>query len=125
MSIFDAGLSALNAAQNALNIIGNNLANANTPGYHDEVLDLTEAPPNQVQNFFVGNGVQISDVTRQIDTLLEAAITNQTYSLADTSAQLNTLQQVQTSLSPSSGSLHDDIEQFFNDIASLPPSPTT
>jgi flagellar hook-associated protein 1 FlgK len=33
------------------------------------------------------------------------------------------LQQVQTSLSPSSGSLHDDIEQFFNDVNQLAAQP--
>lgn len=124
MSLFNPGVSALDAAQTALNLIGNNLANANTPGYHRQVLDLTEADPTLMSNISVGSGVQVSDTRRQIDNLLQTAITTQTYSLADTSSQLSTLQQVQSSLSPSSGSLHDYIEQFFNQLNQLATQPS-
>jgi flagellar hook-associated protein 1 FlgK len=124
MSLYSIGVSALDAAQSALNMIENNLANANTPGYHDQVMDLTEAYPSQIANISVGNGVQVSDVRRLIDNPLETAITNQTFSLANTTAQLNTLQQVQTDLSPSSGSIGNDIEQFFNDIKQLATNPS-
>ncbi len=105
-------------------MIGNNLANANTPGYHEQVMDLTEALPTQIGNLSVGSGVQIADTRRQINNLLETAITNQTFSLADTTAQLNTLQQVQTDLNPSSGSLDSGIEQFFNDVKQLSTQPS-
>ncbi len=123
MSILNSGVSALNAAQTALSVIGNNLANSNTPGYHEQVVDLTEAMPTQVGNLVLGSGVQVSDTRRIIDNPLETAITNQTFSLASTTAQLNTLQQVQTTLSPSSGSLGDDIETFFNDVQQLATQP--
>ena len=123
-SLFDVGLSALDASQSVLNLIGNNLANANTPGYHRQVADLTEADPTQIGNVSVGSGVQISDTRRQIDNLLETALTNQTFALADTSAQLSTVQQVQTDLNPSSGSIQDQIEQFFNDVNTLATQPS-
>jgi flagellar hook-associated protein 1 FlgK len=124
MSLFTVGVSALDVAQNALNMIGNNLANANTPGYHEQVMDLTEAYPTQIGNNSVGSGVQIADTRRIIDNPLETAITNQTFALANTTAQLNTLQQMQTNLTPSSGSIGDDIEQFFNDVNQLATNPS-
>jgi len=124
MSLYTVGLSALDASQDALNLIGNNLANADTTGYHEQVMDLTEADPTQIGNLSVGSGVQVADTRRIIDQPLETAITNQTFSLADTTAQLNTLQQVQTELSPSSGSIGDDIEQFFNDVTQLATDPS-
>jgi flagellar hook-associated protein FlgK len=123
MSIFDAGVSALNAAQTALSVIGDNLANANTPGFHRQVVDLTEMTPTQIGNISIGHGVQIGDVRRLLSNTLETAITNQTYSSASTTAQLTTLQQLQTSLSPSTGSLGDDIEQFFNQVEQLATQP--
>jgi flagellar hook-associated protein FlgK len=125
MSLFNPGVSALAAAQTALNLIGNNLANANTPGYHRQIADLAEADPTLIGNISVGSGVQVLDTRRQIDNLLETAITTQMYSLGDTSAQLSTLQQIQASLSPSSGSLHDDIEQFFNQLNHLATQPSS
>lgn len=124
MSIFDAGVSALSASQTALNLIGNNLANANTPGYHRQVLDLTEADPTPIGTISVGHGVQISDTRRLIDNLLETALTNQTSDLSGTTTQLATLQQVQAALDPSSGSLHDAIETFFNQLNQLSANPT-
>jgi flagellar hook-associated protein 1 FlgK len=124
MSLFTVGVSALDVAQNALNLIGNNLANANTPGYHEQVMDLTEIYPSQIGNISVGGGVQIAQTRRIIDNPLETAITNQTFALADTTAQLTALQQVQTNLSPSSGSIGDDIEQFFNDVNRLAANPS-
>lgn len=124
MSFYTIGLSALNAAQTGLSVVGNNLANANTPGYHEQVVNLTEADPIPIGNVSVGTGVQVSSTTRQIDNLLETAVTNQTYSLADTTAQLNTLQQVQSVLSPSSGALDTNIESFFNQLNQLAANPS-
>lgn len=124
MSLYSIGASALDAAQTALNLIGNNLANANTPGYHRQIADLTEANPTQIANISVGGGVQVSDTRRQISNLLETAITNQTFTLANTTAQLNSLQQLQSDLTPSSGSIHDQIEQFFNDVNKLATNPS-
>jgi flagellar hook-associated protein FlgK len=124
MSLFTVGTTALDAAQTALNLIGNNLANANTPGYHEQVMDLTEALPTQIGRLELGSGVQIADTRRQIDSPLETAITNQTFALGDTTAQLNTLQQVQTDLNPSSGSINTGIEQFFNDVNQLTSNPS-
>jgi flagellar hook-associated protein 1 FlgK len=124
MSLFTVGLSALDTSQTVLNLIGNNLANANTPGYHNQVADLTEAYPTQIANISVGNGVQIADTRRILDNPLETAITNHTFSLADTTAQLDALQQMQTELSPSSGSIGDYIEQFFNDVNRLATNPS-
>lgn len=124
MSLFTVGVSALDTSQNVINLIGNNLANANTPGYHNQVADLTEAYPTQIANLSVGSGVQIADTRRILDNPLETAITNHTFSLANTTAQLNTLQQVQTELSPSSGSIGNDIEQFFNDVNHLATNPS-
>ncbi len=123
MSLYSPGVSALNAAQTALAIVGENLSNANTPGYHRQVADLTEALPTQIGNLSLGSGVQVADTRRLLDNPLETAITNQTFTLADTTAQLDTMQQVQSNLSPSSGTLGDDMETFFNDIEQLATQP--
>lgn len=124
MSLYNIGLSVLTAAQTGLSVVGNNLANSNTPGYHEQVVDLTEANPTTIGNVSVGSGVQVSDTRRQIDNLMETALTNQTYTLADTTAQLNTLQQVQSVLSPSSGALDANIETFFNQLNQLAANPS-
>ena len=47
MSDLSIGVSALNAAELALQVIGQNIANAGTPGYHRQVAMLSEAVPEQ------------------------------------------------------------------------------
>jgi flagellar hook-associated protein 1 FlgK len=123
MYIYNPGVSALKADQAAIGLVGDNLANAGTPGYDRQVADFSEATPTQLGNISLGNGVTLGDARRIVDNLLNNAITNQTFSLADTTAQLNVLQQVQSDLSPSSGSLGDDIQQFFNQLEQLATNP--
>ena len=43
MSDFNIGLSGLDAAQKALDVIGNNIANAATEGYHRQRIDFSPA----------------------------------------------------------------------------------
>ena len=43
-------LTALQADQGALNVVTNNIANVNTPGYSREVANLEEAPPISYDN---------------------------------------------------------------------------
>ena len=123
MSLYTVGASALDASQTVLNLIGNNLANANTPGYHRQVADLTEGLPTPIGTISVGSGVQVADTRRIVNNLLETAITNSTFATADTTAQLNTMQQVQANLNPSSGSVHADLTQFFSDVTQLSANP--
>src|SRR5258708_5015570 len=77
-----AGLnSALAIASNALeaftagiNVAGDNVSNANTPGYIREQLDLTTAFPTVQGNLIVGNGVVTEGIRQQIDKYLEKRI---------------------------------------------------
>ena len=43
--VFGISVSALQAFQNAINVTSNNVANANTPGYDRERVNLAEAIP--------------------------------------------------------------------------------
>ncbi len=45
MKTFDIGLSALRAHQQTLSTLGNNIANAATPGYHRQRVELVNRPP--------------------------------------------------------------------------------
>lgn len=66
-AILQNGLSALNAAQKAMNTTSNNIANVNTPGYHVQRTNLV----SQVVGG-VGAGVGVSGVSRAVDRALQA-----------------------------------------------------
>lgn len=64
------GLSALLAAQRALQTTSNNIANANTAGYVRQRVDLVERPGLPIGNFSIGAGVAVADITRVYDQFL-------------------------------------------------------
>lgn len=73
-SSLQIGNSALNAAQLAIQVTGNNLANAATPGYSRQVAFLEPNRPDGGGRFQVGTGVRISSIRRQIDEALQARL---------------------------------------------------
>src|SRR5262249_44910599 len=78
------GRSGLVASQAAIEVAGNNLANISTPGYHRQTIELTPAQDQQVnQDTFMGRGVVIQQIGRQVDNALEARVRN---SVSDQSA---------------------------------------
>lgn len=64
------GLTALLAAQRALQTTSNNIANANTPGYVRQRTDFVELPGTPNGRYTVGAGVGVTDVTRIYDQYL-------------------------------------------------------
>ncbi len=65
---FEQGLSGLNAASRNLDVIGNNIANANTIGFKDGRAEFADVYANSLSasaNNAVGLGVNVSAVTQQ------------------------------------------------------------
>src|SRR5690242_15009331 len=98
----NTGLTGLQASQRMLDIIGENLANAGTPGYHRQVAQLVEQTPSQIAGLSIGGGVTVADITRLRSNFLEQALTNQAYQSASTDSQLASLQQIQGLVNPGS-----------------------
>ena len=64
------GLSALLAQQRALATTSNNIANASTPGYSRQRVELSEASAQRLGNDFVGTGVNASFTRRITDEVI-------------------------------------------------------
>ena len=69
------GRSGLLASQAAIQVAGNNLANLATEGYHRNDISLAAVRSNEIQRgIFLGQGVQIASITRQVDAALETRL---------------------------------------------------
>ena len=64
------GLSALLAQQRALATTSNNIANANTPGYSRQRVELSERTAERMGNDAVGTGVQAGNTRRVTDDII-------------------------------------------------------
>lgn len=126
------GSSALQAAQTAENIVGNNIANANTPDYSDETANLENSTPYTpadgstiLQPGMLGTGVTVGSVTRATDAFttlqLRDAYGDESYS----NAQENTLNAVQSAFNePSTSGLGNAISTFFSSFQDLSTDPS-
>jgi flagellar hook-associated protein 1 len=115
-------LSGLEAAQAAIDTTGQNIANASTPGYSRQEVNLTERSPLTIpalssytgQGSQLGAGVDITSITRIRDTFLDSQYRaqNSQTSADNTNAQI--LGQAQASLNePTSSGLSSVLDTFF------------
>ncbi len=126
MDGYNIGISGINAAQKALEIIGNNIANAATEGYHRQRIDLTPAYSSLTGSDLFGGGVDIAAVTRLIDHLLQEETLLQQSASEQVSQELTTLSTVESAfgeLSDNEG-LNAAIDGFFNALQDLCSHPT-
>ncbi len=122
---------ALDADQEALNVVANNVANANTPGYTEEKPDWQENVPISVGGVLVGDGVTETGATSQRDRVLEERLDQQQQMASASSTRLTALNNIQALFTPDSGSssatagdIGSDITKFFDSFSSLESDPT-
>ena len=96
-SLLSIGQSAMAASYAALQTTGNNIANANTPGYSRQQVALQTLNGQYTGSGFFGKGVDVATVTRaHSDFLTREAATSQAVASADQarSDQLQALEAV-------------------------------
>ncbi|MGD0913980.1 MAG: flagellar hook-associated protein FlgK [Terracidiphilus sp.] len=122
---------ALDADQAALNVVANNVANANTTGYTEETPDWQENAPITVDGMTMGQGVTETGATSQRDLVLNERLDQQQQLASASGTRLAALNQMQALFTPDSGSssstagdIGSDITNFFDSFSSLESDPT-
>jgi len=106
-------LTGLQAAQSALQVTGNNIANVNTPGYSRETAVQSTLTPSLYGGQYLGNGTQIDAVTRSYSAYLQSQVWS-TAATASGASTFNTqLQPVVNLLAGTNAGLSTAINQFF------------
>ncbi len=119
------GRAGLLASQAAIEVTGNNLANIATRGYHRQTIELAPAGTSKIrEGVFMGRGVQISAITRQINEALEARLrsgVSDEYAAAARQGALQQLEAIQNELSGIDVSTR--LSTFFNAFSNLANNP--
>ena len=123
--------AALNADQAALNVVANNVANANTTGYTRETPNWSENTPINISGTFMGTGVTETGATSVRDRVLEQRLDQQQQLASASGSRLSALNLIQVLFTPASGSststagdIGSDITGFFNSFSSLAADPS-
>ena len=126
-SLIGTSLSGLKAAQSALNIASNNIANANTIGYNTESVNLSTAPAIFSEGGFGGQGVNTATVTRSYNQFVSQQVMSSTsaYAQANTLSRLafgldQTLSNQVTGMSTVLGKFSTAASGVANDPTSIP-----
>ena len=115
---------ALSAQEAAIETVNNNIANAATPGYTREVVNLSSAGSTVNGNVSIGNGVELTGITSVRDQLLNLRIQQQTSDQASASAESNVLSSVETYFSASGSGVGSDLSTFFTSLSALSSAPS-
>jgi flagellar hook-associated protein 1 FlgK len=111
--------NALQATDVGLQVVGQNIANANTPGYSQEVLNLTPGPTQQQGGVLEGTGVEIVGVTEQIDQYVEQRLYGANSDVTSSTTQATTYQQLESLMSELTSSGTDLTTSLTNFSSSI------
>ena len=119
------GRTGLLASQAAIEVAGNNLANLATPGYHRQVATLAPLPSHQLrEGLFVGRGVEVTRIARQINEALESRVRSGISDQAESAARQSVLSQIEAVQNEFSGiDLSTHLASFFNSFSQLANNP--
>jgi flagellar hook-associated protein 1 FlgK len=117
LSSLQTASNALSAMQLGLQVTGNNIANANTPGYIRERLLLSPAPPQRWGGHLIGLGVDVEGIVQVTDRFLEDRLRAASSDLANGEAQENVYVQLESLIGELSDTdLSTSLTTFFNSI---------
>ncbi len=127
MSLFSSLQMAgntLQAMQIGLHVVGNNIANANTPGFVRERAVYTPAPVQKLGNLTIGLGVEIAGIVQNIDKFAEERLRDAGGDRAGAEVEEATYRDLEVLLnSLGSSNVSAKLTDFFNSISEINNSP--
>src|SRR5262245_30912385 len=120
----NTGLKALLASRYMLDTIGHNIANANTPGYSRQRVQLGGSLPVQLGNLLLGAGVDAGRVQRSVDELLGRRIQAQRSVAGSLAIQRGGLGEIEALVAePGENGLGSLLDGFFASVSQLSTAP--
>ncbi|MCA9091978.1 MAG: flagellar hook-associated protein FlgK [Planctomycetaceae bacterium] len=130
MSLFttirNAGHS-LEVFSTGIQVAGNNISNASTPGYIRERLNVSTNPPYYYGGVLLGTGSHVVGIRQQIDKYLEVRLHSASSEASGSDARNLIYKQLETTLGElGTGDLSTSVNDFLaklNDVANQPENP--
>ena len=123
--LFGISVSALQAFQQAIAVTSNNVANANTPGYDEESINLTEALPQSNGVASVGSGVVVSGINRAYSQAAANQLNTSQSSLGQLNAMQNYSTQIDNLFGTTVGGLSTTLQSFYSAFSDVANNPTS
>jgi flagellar hook-associated protein 1 FlgK len=122
-ALMSIGKTAMFANYAALQVTGNNIANANTAGYSHQQAQLADATGQFTGSGFFGKGVNVVTVTRAYDQYLTGRAVNTGSTAAADAARVDKLNQLEQSFPIGSAGIGYAAGEFLNSFVDLANNP--
>ena len=124
-SIFGIDLSALQAFQQAIEVTSNNVANASTPGYDEESIELATALPQNAGGFAIGSGVDVTGVQRAYSQAATTQLNTSQSTLSQLTALQNYTSQIDNLFGTTAGGLTTALQTYYSGWSAVADDPTS
>lgn len=122
---------ALQTQHRSLDVVGQNIANANTPGYSRQVAVHTASQPYPMPQFthnpsngMMGTGVQIEQISRMRDEFVENRLRQENHNLGYWQQLNEGIEQIELIFNePSENGIHQSLELFYDSLQQLSRDP--
>jgi flagellar hook-associated protein 1 len=124
-SIFGIDLSALQAFQQAIEVTSNNVANASTPGYDEESIELDTALPQDAGGFAIGSGVDVEGVQRSYSQAAANQLNTSQSTLGQLTALQNYTSQIDNLFGTTAGGLTTALQTYYSGWSAVADDPSS
>jgi len=122
--LLSIGSSGLSAAYTALETAGNNITNANTPGYSRQIVDFAAQVSTGLSGNYIGQGVAVTSITRAYNELLTRQVDSAQAAASQTGTRATLLNQVNNLFASTTSGLGAAVNQFFAQVQTLTQQPS-
>ena len=122
--LFSIGVSGLRAQQAALNIVGQNITNANTPGYSRQRADIVTQTSGANSGASVGAGVTVGGIRRIADGFIDDQIRSDAAAHAELSSFTSHIKQLESTLFDGQFGIDSALRDFFDAVQSASTQPS-
>lgn len=124
-SLISIGVSGLTASQTALTVTGNNITNANTPGYSRQRANMVTQPEQFTGSGYLGSGVTAQSITRVAERFAITQLRTNTANFAQADAMATGYEQLDSLLANSATGVAPALQTFFDSLQQASQDPTS
>ncbi|MDH4318053.1 MAG: flagellar hook-associated protein FlgK [Desulfobulbaceae bacterium] len=124
LTALNAGKTSLSTNQKSIEIVGNNIANVNTPGYSRQRAELMQIPALNFGDFFVGQGVTVSNVRRDHDIFITRQLHEKSITLGEELGRSSPMIELERIFNIADENLAAEIDRFFDSWQELTTNPS-
>lgn len=123
MNLFYLAQNGLSAAQSALNVVGNNIANSATAGFCRQNIIMGEAGGQTTNTGFFGYGVKVDDVQRMYDSFLNGQVRGATTEFNTLQGRYQQVSQIDDMLGDDTNNISSTLNKMFEAMEGVSKDP--